>query len=256
MGVINITPDSFSDGGQFLSVDDALFQAEKLIQEGADLLDVGAESSRPGSDSLSVAEELDRLTPFLNAYFQHFDTPLSLDTYKSEVAAFGLEKGVAIINDIKGLQGDPKMAEVIAAAKSMVIAMHMQHTPKIMQALPQYDDVVDEVSTFLKKSVAIGASAGIQTIIVDPGIGFGKTLAHNVLLLKNLEAFNVLGPVLVGTSKKSFIHQIDGANITQRSGGTVSSNLWAYTKGCQFFRVHDVAQLKQAIAVWEAISDG
>lgn len=254
MGILNLTPDSFSDGGRFVDVDQALAHAERLIQQGADILDVGAESSRPGAVRLSADDEKRRLEPFLNAYFSRFSTPLSLDTYKADVAQMGLGYGVSLINDITGLQGDKAMAGVIASAKAGVIVMHMQQRPDTMQDNPVYDHVLVEVKAFLSKSLSIATLAGIQTVILDPGIGFGKTLEHNLALIQHLDFFKDLGcPLLIGTSKKSFIGQLTGEPVSERLEGTLVSNLVALEKGATYFRVHDVLSLKKAFTVYNAI---
>lgn len=256
MGILNLTPDSFSDGGLFLDTDLALFQAEKLISEGADILDIGAESSRPGASYVSADEEKRRLEPFLSVYKQRFDTPLSLDTYKPEVAEMGLSYGVSYINDITGLQGDVGMAPMIAKFGAGVIVMHMQKKPHSMQDNPVYTDVIREVKQFLAKSLSLATLAGIETVIVDPGIGFGKTLTHNLMLLNHLESFLELEcPILIGTSRKSFIGQLTGEPVSERLEGTLVSNLIALEKGASIFRVHDVAALKKTFTVYYAIKD-
>lgn len=253
MGVLNITPDSFSDGGQFLSVDKALQHAERLIKEGADILDIGAESSRPGSEPVSVEEELSRLTPFLKYYVRHFDTPLSLDTTKADVAALGIDHGVWMINDITGLTGDSRMLDTVANSHVALCLMHMQNQPESMQDSPQYEDVVSEVYHFLKQQTQTAHDAGVKTVVVDPGIGFGKSLDHNLSLLRHLDKFSELGPVLIGTSRKSFIGAITGEPVSERLEGTLASNLWAYQKGASLFRVHDVVSFKKALQVFQAI---
>jgi dihydropteroate synthase len=253
LGVVNITPDSFSDGGQFFSVDKALAHAEQLIKDGADALDIGAESSRPGADSVSVEEEIRRLKPFLTYYTKHFDTPLSLDTYKSEVAALGLEHNVWMINDITGLTGDKAMLDTVSKSDAVLCLMHMQKRPDTMQDAPEYYDVVTEVYDFLKAQTLKAKDAGVHTVVVDPGIGFGKTLEHNLSLLRDLDRFCDLGPVLIGTSRKSFIGAITGEAVSERLEGTLASNLWAYQKGASLFRVHDVVSFKKALQVFQAI---
>jgi dihydropteroate synthase len=249
MGIINITPDSFSDGGQFLSVDAALKHAEGLISQGADILDVGAESSRPGATKVSVEEELKRLTPFLKTYSKHFDTPLSLDTYKSEVAEFGGTQGVSMINDISGLTGDPNMAKIVAKLQLPLCIMHRQDSP-------EYKDVVEDVFSFLEAHKKCAKKAGVSDVIVDPGIGFGKLLSHNLALLNNLQRFCELGPVLIGTSKKSFIGDITGDPTHKRQEGTLASNVVAFQKGARIFRIHDVHSIKKVLEITKAILGG
>ncbi len=256
MGIINITPDSFSDGGQYFSVDKALKHAEALIAQGAGILDVGAESSRPGASKVSMKEELARLTPFLKTYSKHFDMSLSLDTYKAEVAAFGGEHGVSMINDITGLTGDPDMAKTVATLNIPLCIMHMQKNPETMQAAPKYKNVVKEVVSFLSKQKKLAEEAGVSEIIVDPGIGFGKSLAHNLALLNNLEKFTKLGPVLIGASRKSFIGEITGSPSGKSLEGTIAANVLACQKGARIFRVHDVHAIKIALKVSTAILGG
>ena len=256
VGIVNLTPDSFSDGGQLVDVDKALFYTEKLIKDGADIIDVGAESSRPGAEPVSNDEEMKRLEPFLSHYKIRFDTPLSLDTYKSDVAEMGLSYGAQLINDITGLQGDPKMAEVIAKAKATAIVMHMKRTPKTMQVYPTYGDVVEEVRAFLDTSIQIAKDAGIIDVIIDPGIGFGKTVEHNLTLLNHLDRFLSLGcPILIGTSRKSFIGELTGDGVKDRLEGTLVSTLMAVEKGARFVRVHDVLSMKKAMTVYSAIKE-
>ena len=224
-----------------------------MIQEGADVLDIGAESSRPGADKVSVEEEMARLSPFLKQYSQHFDTPLSLDAYKAEVAALGIDAGVWMINDITGLTGDAAMLNTVASSDVALCLMHMQKNPETMQDAPQYTDVVEDVYSFLKTQTKKAKDAGVKTVAVDPGIGFGKILEHNLSLLRHLEGFCELGPVLIGTSRKSFIGAITGEDVSERLEGTLASNIWAYQKGASLFRVHDVVSLKKALQVFRAI---
>lgn len=254
MGVINITPDSFSDGGQFLSVDAALRHAEMLIKEGADILDIGAESSRPGAAAVTSDEEIARLTPFLSHYRRHFDVPLSLDTYKSEVAQLGIDHGVQWINDITGLTTDSQMIPTIAESDCGVIIMHMQGMPQTMQASPVYQDVAHEVLLFLNTQVDACHSSGIKSVMVDPGIGFGKTVSHNLTLLNQLAILKTLDcPIVIGTSRKSFIGQLTATEVDNRGAGTIASSLYAVSQGASVIRVHDVATMKQALQVWQSI---
>jgi dihydropteroate synthase len=255
MGIINITPDSFSDGGQFLSVDAALQHAETLVFDGADILDIGAESSRPGAVAVSVQEEIDRLTPFLSQYSAHFDVPLSLDTYHSETASLGIGYGVRWINDITGLSYDKQMIPTIKKGKNMgIIIMHMKGVPNTMQDAPEYEDVVQEVSVALQEKIAECRSNGLTDIIIDPGIGFGKSVTHNLSLLRQLNALTQGDcPVLVGTSRKSFIGHITGASVQDRLGGSIASSLYAVNQGAGIIRCHDIKEMKQALQVWQAI---
>ena len=254
IGVLNLTPDSFSDGGQFFSVDLALKHVERLIAEGADFIDVGAETSKPGSDPISIEIEMQRLRPFLSQYRTYFDCPLSLDTYKAEVAQWGIDLGVNWINDISGLS-DPQMINVIANTGVGIMVMHMQGNPKTMQDNPVYTDVVDDVYSFLLHQVSRCRDRHIQQIMIDPGIGFGKRTAHNLCIFNQLSRFQSIGvPVMIGPSRKSFIGQLTGAAITDRLPGTIASVLHAYSQGITVFRVHDVAQVRQALTVWDAMA--
>jgi dihydropteroate synthase len=254
MGIVNITPDSFSDGGHFLSEDQAIKQIELLIKDGADFIDIGAESSRPGAEPVSVSEEIKRLAKVLTKYSRYFEVPLSLDTYKAEVADYGLSMGVNIINDISGLKADPNMAQVVKKHSVPVILMHMRGTPKNMQESPKYEDVVNEVFLELKESIDLAKKNEIDKIIIDPGIGFGKNVYHNLTLIKNLDVFKSLGhPLLVGTSRKSFIGHITADNDFERLSGTIASNLLAFQNGANILRVHDIGNIKKAVQVLEAI---
>jgi dihydropteroate synthase len=254
MGVLNITPDSFSDGGLFYAPDKALSQIEKLIQEGADIIDLGAESSRPGAEPVSAAEEIKRLTPVLKHYKKNFTTPLSLDTTKSEVARFGLEYGVDLINDISAFKGDTHMPQVIAQADVPVILMHMQGRPQNMQLDPQYSDVIQNIRTELKAALQVAQNHHIRNVILDPGIGFGKTLTDNLEILKNLAEFKALNcPLIIGTSRKSFIGKITGQEANNRLAGTIASCVAGVLNGANFIRVHEIGPLKQAMQVTDAI---
>jgi dihydropteroate synthase len=254
MGILNITPDSFSDGGQFIDLDRILVYIEKMIEDGADIIDVGAASSRPGADEVSGKEEINRLKGLLKVYKKYFSVPISLDTTKSEVAAFGLANGVDMINDISGLAGDKKMADIIGKAKVPVVIMHMQGIPQNMQNSPSYQNVITDISEDFKVAIKKAEQAGIADVIIDPGVGFGKTLEHNLEIIANLAKFKSLGkPILVGTSRKSFIGALTGADINERLAGTISSNILALVNGASIFRVHDVAETKQALVVASAI---
>ncbi len=254
MGILNLTPDSFSDGGNFLSSDDALRQAEKLIKDGADILDIGAESSRPGAAPVSAEAEIDRLTPFLTRYSGHFDTPLSLDTYKSQTAEFGLTLGVSIINDITGLKGDPQMAKVIARFQAPAIVMHMQGTPQTMQQNPHYQHILDEVKAGLSDSIQIAETQRITQLIIDPGIGFGKTVEDNFKLVAHLTEFESLRkPILIGISRKSCLGAITGSPVHDRAPESLAAGLLSVLKGAQFLRVHDVKWMRNALLIVEAI---
>ena len=253
MGIVNVTPDSFSDGGQCLDIDAALRHTEQLIVNGADIIDVGAESTRPGSHAISTQDQIKRLSPFLSAYSRNFDTPLSIDTQTADVAEWGLSEGGHMINDISAMR-DPKMASVIAAANCPVVLMHMQNTPLSMQKQPIYQDIIQDILTFLQARIDYAHTHDIHQIIVDPGIGFGKTLEHNLSILGQLQQFQSLNcPVLIGTSKKSWIEAITGADVHHRLEETLASNVISVLQGAQFLRVHDVQSMKKAIQVTDAI---
>jgi dihydropteroate synthase len=258
MGVLNVTPDSFSDGGEVFSKEVAAARAGAMLEEGAEIIDVGGESTRPGSDPVSPEEEARRVIPVVQGILaEHPDTIVSIDTYRSETAGSALEAGVRIVNDVTALRGDPRMARVVAEARCPVILMHMLGEPKTMQHDPRYGDVVREVRDFLAERAehAIAESVEPEKIVVDPGIGFGKTLDHNLALLYHLDELVELGfPVLVGTSRKSFIGKITGVEEARdRVFGTVAANVIAYERGATLFRVHDVQANREALAVAQAI---
>lgn len=253
MGVLNVTPDSFSDGGDFVDPDVAVKRALEMVAEGASIIDIGGESSRPGSEPVSQELELVRVIPVIKKLSTQTDALLSIDTTKPVVAQAAMASGASIINDIGGLR-NPDMVAVAAETGATVCIMHMQGEPKSMQAAPQYDDVVTEVMAFLADRIEAAEHAGIQNIWIDPGIGFGKTLEHNMTLLRELKQFKKLGkPLLLGTSRKSFIEKIMGAPVEERLPGTLASNIWGMSHGADILRVHDVAEHKQAIDVLEAI---
>jgi dihydropteroate synthase len=256
MGIVNLTPDSFSDGGQFLRREAALAQAHRLVAEGADLLDLGGESSRPGADAVSLDEELRRVIPVVEAIVSELSIPLSIDTTKAEVASQALRAGAAIINDISGLRVDSKMADVAASAEAGVVIMHMQGTPATMQINPQYNDVVAEIYDFLARRVDWAVSSGIarQRIAIDPGIGFGKSRAHNLEILRSLCRFENLGcAILIGTSRKGFLGKITGRQPGELASASAASSLAACLGGARVVRVHDVAPMVDTIKVWTAL---
>ncbi len=259
MGILNITPDSFSDGDKFLTFDNALKQAEKLINEGADILDIGGESTRPGAARVTEKEELARVLPVIKALREQYpDLPLSIDTYKAQVAAAAMEAGADLINDISGFNFDPEMARVAAETGAYCSLMHIQGTPEAMQKNPRYDDLFAEISSYFEKSIALAESAGVkrEKIILDPGIGFGKTLEHNLLLLKHLTEFTGFGlPLLLGTSRKSFINKLTGAEINNRLPASIATIAQGLTNGANIVRVHDVAETKQVVTVIDAINN-
>ncbi len=255
MGILNVTPDSFSDGGRFLKRDDALRQAEKLKNDGADILDIGGESTRPGSDPVSLQEETDRALPVVERVVRDIGLPVSIDTYKSAVAAEAVRAGACLINDISGLTFDPDMAATAARLNAGLIIMHIKGTPKHMQVNPHYDDVVGEVFTFLEQQCRLAANAGVQSIIIDPGLGFGKRLEDNYLLLKHLQAFRRLGrPVMIGSSRKSFLGKPFNAGPDDRLEGTIVTNVWAAMQGASVLRLHDILPVRRALEILNRIT--
>lgn len=246
MGVLNVTPDSFSDGGQFFTIDYALARARQLVAEGADIVDIGGESTRPGSNAVDEDEELNRVAPVIEQLAREITVPISIDTYKPAVANACLERGAGMINDISGLRYDNgKMLEVAATHQVPVCIVHMQGLPKTMQQEPQYDDLVAEIKGFFSERIKVAKSAGIkdENIILDPGIGFGKTVEHNLILLQRLNEFSDLGfPLLIGTSRKSFIGKISDLPAEERLEGTIASNVLAVMMGAKIVRVHDVLE--------------
>ena len=256
MGILNITPDSFSDGGLYLGLDDALRQARRMVSEGADIIDVGGESTRPGAVEVGLDEELKRVIPLIERLSAELDVPVSIDTYKPEVARSALDAGASLINDISGLR-DGAMAALAAERNVPVVIMHMKGTPRDMQDEPVYGDVVAEVIDWLDGQARQAMEAGVaeQNIVVDPGIGFGKTLEHNLELLRRLSEFKSLGfPILIGTSRKAFIGKILDAPADERLEGTLATIAYAVSKGAGIVRVHDVREARRAVAVVDAIT--
>jgi len=258
VGVLNVTPDSFSDGGDFLDPEVAADQAATMLDEGAGILDVGGESTRPGSDPVSQEEEIQRVFPVIERILSvRPEAMISVDTYRSGTASAALEAGASLVNDVTALRGDSHMASVIQEAACPVILMHMQGEPKTMQKEPNYEDVVREVRDFLAERAEHAVAAGVrpENVIVDPGIGFGKNLEHNLALLRNLDTIVDLGfPVLIGASRKSFIEKITGVQEARdRVSGTVATTVLAYERGATFFRVHDVRANREALTVAEAV---
>lgn len=254
MGVLNVTPDSFSDGGVFFDVRTALEHAKRMVAEGADIIDVGGESTRPGAEPVSVDEELRRVVPVVKELLNCVQVPISIDTMKPEVADACLKLGVHMLNDVTGLRDD-RMVEVAARHNVPVIIMHMLGDPQTMQTHPDYKDVVKEVKQYLKKQADRAQAAGINQIIIDPGIGFGKTVEHNVQLIKHIAEFKKLGyPVLMGVSRKSFIGKILGTDDpAQRLEGTLAAVTACVLNGVDILRVHDVKECVRAVKIAEAI---
>lgn len=255
MGILNLTPDSFSDGGQYLDINTAVKRAVQMLDEGADIIDVGGESTRPGAQPLSENEEIERVVPVIRALREISDVPISIDTSKAAVMKAAVAAGANLINDVRALQENLAL-ETAAKLKVPVCLMHMQGAPRSMQHDPHYHDVLNDVKDFLRHRVASCVDAGIshEQIIIDPGFGFGKTLAHNLSLLKQLSEFTEMGlPVLVGISRKSMLGQITGAEVDQRVAAGVATTVLAYKAGVRFFRVHDVKATVDALKVTEAV---
>jgi dihydropteroate synthase len=256
MGVLNVTPDSFSDGGLFFNKEKAIAQGLRMVEEGADIIDIGGESTKPGSKPLELEEELRRVIPVIESLAKVVDVPISIDTYKSTVAQKALEMGAQMINDISGLRFDKNLAKVAAKEDIPIILMHIRGTPEMMQKDVRYQSLFSEIFQYLKESIQRAESAGLdpQQIIIDPGIGFGKTLENNLLIMKYLSEFRVLGkPILLGTSRKSFIGKILNTEVGDRLEGTLSSIAIGVLNGAHIIRCHDVLQAKKAIAVADAI---
>lgn len=254
MGIVNVTPDSFSDGGRFGSIEAAVRQAQQLMDEGADILDIGGESTRPGAAPVAAAEELDRVLPVLERIADS-PVPLSIDTYKPEVMVAALAAGASMVNDVKALR-EPGALDAVVRSDAAVCLMHMRGTPQTMQLDPKYGDVVGEVCAFLHDRIAACEAAGIdrERIVVDPGFGFGKTKAHNIDLLRHLDKVTALGlPVLAGLSRKSVLGTITARNVGERVPSSVAAALVAVYRGAAIVRVHDVGATRDALAVYGAI---
>ena len=260
MGVLNVTPDSFSDGGQFFSLERAVAHAEQVIDEGAELLDIGGESTRPGSEFVSESEELRRVIPVIERLAGISSVPISIDTTKSSVARAALEAGAEIVNDISGLRFDPQIAYEVANAKAGLILMHSRGTPKTMQHLPPVDNIMREVIDSLRESVWLARQRGVasQSIAIDPGIGFGKTAEENLVIIANLEQLSREFsdfPIVIGTSRKSFIGKLlDNAPADQRLYGTIASTVVAAMNGAHVVRVHDVKAAVDALRIVDTIA--
>ncbi len=259
MGVLNVTPDSFSDGGLYLDPGRAVAHAHRIVEEGADLIDVGGESTRPGSEPVSTEEELRRILPLLRCLVEKLPVPISVDTYKADVAAAVLAEGVDLINDISGLSFDPRMVSVVAEAGAGLVLSHIRGSPRTMQADPTYTDVLGEIRDYLRERIVLAEAHGVhpEAIAVDPGIGFGKRVEHNLLLLKHLPEIQVLGkPVLIGPSRKSFIGKILDLPVEERLEGTAAAVAVAIWQGAHILRVHDVQAMVRVARVTDAIRKG
>jgi len=253
MGILNVTPDSFSDGNLFLDPNKAIKRAKQMVKGGADIIDVGGESSRPGSEPVSEEEELRRVSQIIKKLEDQIKVPISVDTYKPKVAEECIKSGASIINDINGLRNE-EMSKVVAKYKVPVVIMHMKGSPKTMQENPEYKNVVKEIKEFFSRQIKKAKKAGIKDMIIDPGIGFGKTTEHNLEILKNLNKFKELKcPILIGTSRKSFIGNITGLPVNERLEGTLASIAIAVMNGANIVRVHDVKECKRALMVADAL---
>ena len=257
MGIVNVTPDSFSDGGRHGTVESAVAHALRLAGDGADLLDVGGESTRPGADPVGGAEELARVVPVVERLCDRTDVPVSVDTTKSAVAAAALDAGACVVNDVSGLTWDAAMPALCAARGCGVVAMHVRGVPRDMQNGPVYGDVVREVTDHLAARLAALAAAGVDpdAVLLDPGIGFGKTAAHNLALLRGVPALKSVGrPVLVGHSRKRFLKTLLGRDVEERTAGTVGVSVALAQLGADWLRVHDVRAVRDALAAWAAVA--
>lgn len=260
MGILNVTPDSFSDGGEYVAVETALEQALRMIDEGADIIDIGGESSRPGAEPVATDEELKRVVPVIKAIREKNEIPISIDTYKAKTAESALEAGADIVNDISALRFDEAMVEVVSDYDVPLIMMHMLGTPQNMQDNPSYNDCIKEISRFFEEQIDLALAAGIKEdkLILDPGIGFGKRLEDNLTILARLRQFKSLGrPILVGSSRKSFINMISPTKKAARLrlGGSLASAIVALQNGADILRVHDVHETVEAIKTLKAIRE-
>jgi len=258
MGVLNVTPDSFFDGGRFLRLEDALKKAEQMVSEGADILDIGGESSRPGAIPVNVEEEKKRVLPVIRSLRKHFPIPISIDTVKAEIAEAALGEGAAIINDIGGLQRDTRIAGIAARYGAGVVIMHMKGRPGYMQDAPEYENVSREVRDYLQRGIEAGRRAGIPEdhVLIDPGIGFGKTFSHNLEIVRNLPDFlDLKKPILVGLSRKSFLGRVSGLPPEERLEGSLAGAVIAILQGVSVLRIHDVKETKRAVQVADLFRD-
>ena len=257
MGILNVTPDSFSDGSLFQKKEAALNQARRMIAEGAQIIDVGGESTRPGAVKVTLEQELERVIPVIEALrAERDDIPISIDTYKSQVASEALNAGADMVNDISGCHFDADMAEIVSRAEAFLCLMHIKGTPENMQVNPEYDDVIEEIMTYLEEGIGIALDQGIarEKLIIDPGIGFGKNLGQNCTILKYLREFQAFGlPVLIGSSRKSFIGRLTGKEVDDRLAGTIASVAQAIWNGANIVRVHDIGVTKDTVLVLDAI---
>lgn len=256
IGILNLTPDSFYDGGKYRTEKEILGRAEQMIREGADIIDIGGESTRPGAGKISWEEEIKRTIPYIKKITRSFKVPISIDTYKARVAKEAIDAGAEMVNDISGLRFDPYMAEIVSSNKTFLVTMHIQGTPRDMQDNPQYEALMDEIISYLKEGLEIAANAGInlEKVIVDPGIGFGKTVEHNLFILKNLKRLRVLErPISIGVSRKSFIGKVLNLPLEERVPGSLAATCVGLMGGARIVRCHDVKETRQAVDLVEAI---
>lgn len=265
MGILNVTPDSFSDGGKYFDLKKAIAHGEEMVNQGADIIDIGGESTRPGAEIVPLAEELRRVIPVIENLAKKIKIPISIDTYKSEVAKRALDAGAKMVNDISGLRFDPEMVKIVSQYQAPVVIMHIKGTPRNMQENPEYTDVVDEIYDFFLERINFALDSGIkkENIYLDPGIGFGKTVEHNLDILRRISEFHSLGyPLVLGTSRKSFIGKILENRVDsikklygaeERLEGSIATYVWAIIQGIKILRVHDVKETKKAIKITETI---
>jgi dihydropteroate synthase len=259
MGILNVTPDSFYDGGLHFRTHDAVRHGLMMVNEGADIVDVGGESTRPFSDPISLTEELRRVIPVIRALSQETDIPISIDTYRSEVARQALEAGATMVNDISALRFDPSIGHMVAEAGVPIVLMHMKGTPRNMQVNPRYEDLLGEIMGFLRQAVEEAVKIGIrrELIVIDPGIGFGKSCDHNLKIIRDLHRFLVLGqPILVGTSNKSFIGHVLDLPAESRETGTIATVAAAVMNGADLIRIHNVKAARETVGIIDAIKSG
>ena len=254
MGILNVTPDSFSDGGMFLNTEKAVKRGLEMVEEGADFIDIGGESTRPGAEVIGLDEELRRVVPVISRLVNAIEIPISIDTYKPEVASRALDAGASIVNDISGLHYDQRVADVVAKHKASIVLMHIKGTPQTMQLNPEYKNVVEDICSYLQEGIQIAENRGIEQIIIDPGIGFGKRIEHNLEIIKHLQEFKrFCYPILVGPSRKSFIGKILNLPVDERLEGTAAAVAVAVMNGANIVRVHDVKQMKRITQMVDAI---
>jgi len=256
MGILNLTPDSFYDGGKYKGEKEILNRVEQMVEEGADIIDIGGESTRPGALPVTEKEEIKRVIPYIRKITHLFDIPVSIDTYKSKVAISALEEGAQMVNDISGLRFDPEMVKVVSSYNVPIVIMHIKGTPRNMQNNPRYESLMDEIISYLDDGIQRAVKAGIdpEKVIVDPGIGFGKTVEHNLFILKRLSELKVLGkPILIGVSRKSFIGKVLGLPVEKRLTGSLAASCVAVMEGARIIRTHDVKETREVVDLTDAI---